>query len=228
VLIDFEESDDNAEHINAARLRLTHVCQTRKELVQSTTYLWSTIAIDRPFPRDFLVVEEWFANSATRSLDISFDARILDVKLIQLLHRNISRIRCLMSLSPVMKASLLPTLFPVDTVTEAPAMEALRVHCGENHGPIGRIHAPSLTYFHQDVIANTYAYLSPTLSLRSYAGSSSSFPFILQCAQMTDLQLHLHQSIPSDMGCVVLHTVQSLILIPYHGLFHDSILHFVR
>jgi hypothetical protein len=106
-------------------------------------------------------------------------------------------------------------------------MEALRLHCGERQGPIGRINAPSLAYFHQDAVANTYAYLTPTLSLHSYAGSSSSFPFILQCSQITALQLHLHH-IPSDMGRAILQTVQSLTPIPYRGLPHDPILHLVR
>ena len=232
ILTEFEESDDDVQHINVARLCLTHVCRTWRTIAHFTTYLWTTIAIDRPFPKDFTVVEEWFANAGTRSLDISFDPHIFmqhPLKLTTLLRQVMGRIRCLVTLHGIMNTSILQELFPPGIIIEAPVMEALRLHCGESHAPIGRINAPSLVYFHQDAAANTYAYLNPTPSLRSYAGSGTSLSFVVQCSRITELEVHLHRHIlPNGIGPVVLETVQSLCLIPYLGTPNSSILHFVQ
>ena len=232
IIPEFEELDRDAEHITRARLRLTHVSRKWRTVASSTSQLWTTIALIDPVPNDVNVIEQWFKNSGTRPLDISFEPGLLadDSTLIKVIRDNISRTRCLLAYDDIVNKGLLAAIFPPNSVTDAPALEALRIHSTNLRlDPEGLVNAPSLIYLHKNDYSVTHNFIiNSTISLRSFSGATYSMPFVTKCSNLTELILYVENTPLYPPRGIVFPALERLSLIPRRGLGNNCIERFVR
>jgi hypothetical protein len=228
IIPDFEEIDEDAEHITCARSRLTHICRKWRNLAFSTTQLWTTIALVSPIPNDSSIVEQWFKYSGSRSLDISFEAawgvnywdRRLPV--VEIVKENMGRIRCLLTYDTI-DAGLWSRLFPPGKVIEAPLLEALRIH-SRSKGHSYKLIAPRLAHLSITSPIN----IAPSLNLRSFSGGGFVLKLLVHCSQLTDMSLYIDQVSTTLLEPILFPALHSLSLTPRFGLGCASILQHVR
>jgi len=196
---------DPKSHPHRVRGRLADVCQRWADVVDSTPAVWARLCLDQPLG-DPDEVDDWLEKSKGTVLDIfikpirwfGVESEAETNATLELIRDRLARVRTLV-IDAKGVASTIPSLLPVDTVTEAPTLRTLALEKVDHQHvsqEFGQLDAPNLQTLVLKCYDQFFTHLTEASlhSLRRFtvevcdASSTSYLPVLSLCPNLEHLE----------------------------------------